>query len=662
MSDIDFAKAIRAKRRKKVQKFMSGGTAGGDGGGSSSGGDSGGGDSGGSTGGGYSAGPSQAAAFGVSGLTAGQGSDAAGMDGGSGSSNAAATEAAQTAQMAEAARNAEGARATAAAQTAYADALARGEAYARNANIAKSIASFVPVIGQLAAKGIDAATETPAAYAQKAADAAYFGTPVSQGSVSNTSTPGGGTATPTAQPVADPVVEAAENLRGDAAAQNAATISKIVGKIAPWQTPTYARGGKVQKFADGGTATGTGTGTTTTATTDPRLNQFVAQQAQLDEVAGYGSAVEQGVGGYKTAEQQAAQSGASQKALAGQLAQQALGQGPNPALEQLKQTTGQNIQQATGMIASQKGINPALAARVAALAGANANQTAAGQAATQAAQQQINAQQLQAQTLSSQRAQDIAQQQNALSLYGTSGQLLQGQNAQRIQALAGSQNLNQLTSSQNAQIGLGYEQIASQNQLAQDAANRQLVGSIINAAGGVASSLARGGQVDFRTGGHVPGQARVAGDDERNDTVDAKLSPGEIVIPRTVAQAPNAPDEAAEFVAALKGRKQKALPAGGYGRVLAKQREIEQRLAELERMSDGGEVESDDVDDPERESPGLFAAIKNWFTSSGSQPESRKAADAINAAMPEGLSARNAVMAQRRKMALLDEIDRAGRR
>lgn len=663
MIDPDYITEIRRRRRKKVQKFMSGGTAGGDGGGSSSGGDSGGGDSGGSTGGGYSAGPSQAAGYGVSGLTAGQGSDAAGMDGGSGSSNAAATEAAQTAQMAEAARNAEGARAVAAAQTAYAEALARGESYARNANIAKSIASFVPVIGQLAAKGIDAAVDTPAAYAQKAADAAYFGTPVSQGSVSDTSTPGGGSDTPAAQPEPDPVVEAAEKLQDDAAAQNAATVSKVVGRIAPWQTPTYARGGTVQRFADGGTAADT----STVPDEDSHYSQFVAQQAPLDEVSGYGTAVEQGVSGYKTAEQQAAQTGSSQTALASQLAQQALGQGPNPALEQLKQTTGQNIQRATGMVASQKGINPALAARVAALAGANANQTAAGQAATQSAQQQIAAQELQANTLSSQRAQDIAQQQNALSLYGTSGQLLQGQNTQRIQALAGAQNLNQLTAAQNAQVGLSLEQQAAQKQLADDAANRQLVGNIANAAGGVASSLfAKGGRVDFRTGGPVPGQARVAGDDERNDTVDAKLSPGEIVIPRTVAQAPDAPAEAAEFVAALKGRKrkQKSLPAGGYGRVLAKQREIERRLAELERMSDGGEVEpeEDDVEDPDRESPGIFQAIKDWFTSSGSQPESRKAADAINAAMPESLSARNAVMAQRRKMKLLDEIDRSGRR
>jgi len=45
-----------------------------------------------------------------------------------------------------------------------------------------------------------------------------------------------------------------------------------------------------------------------------------------------------------------------------------------------------------------------------------------------------------------------------------------------------------------------------------------------------------GGQIDYRNGGHVNGEEVVPGDDPRNDTVDAKLSPGEIVIPKTLAQ------------------------------------------------------------------------------------------------------------------------------
>lgn len=43
---------------------------------------------------------------------------------------------------------------------------------------------------------------------------------------------------------------------------------------------------------------------------------------------------------------------------------------------------------------------------------------------------------------------------------------------------------------------------------------------------------------DFRSGGHVPGQAPVTGDSPKNDIIDAKLSPGEYVIKRTDAKSP----------------------------------------------------------------------------------------------------------------------------
>jgi hypothetical protein len=64
--------------------------------------------------------------------------------------------------------------------------------------------------------------------------------------------------------------------------------------------------------------------------------------------------------------------------------------------------------------------------------------------------------------------------------------------------------------------------------------------------------IAHGGAIDGRMGGMVPGQAMVPGDDPRNDTVTAKVSPGEIVVPRTIAQSENAPEKAAEFVEAVK--------------------------------------------------------------------------------------------------------------
>lgn len=60
--------------------------------------------------------------------------------------------------------------------------------------------------------------------------------------------------------------------------------------------------------------------------------------------------------------------------------------------------------------------------------------------------------------------------------------------------------------------------------------------------------------VEFAEGGMVPGKARKRGDSTANDTVTAALSPGEIVIPRTIAQHPN-PAMAGAFVEALRRRK-----------------------------------------------------------------------------------------------------------
>lgn len=70
----------------------------------------------------------------------------------------------------------------------------------------------------------------------------------------------------------------------------------------------------------------------------------------------------------------------------------------------------------------------------------------------------------------------------------------------------------------------------------------------------------QGGKIDkLKKGGEVPGQANVPGDSIKNDKVPAVLSPGEIVIPRSIAMHPNAPQLAAQFVA-------QALAKGGSGK------------------------------------------------------------------------------------------------
>jgi hypothetical protein len=59
----------------------------------------------------------------------------------------------------------------------------------------------------------------------------------------------------------------------------------------------------------------------------------------------------------------------------------------------------------------------------------------------------------------------------------------------------------------------------------------------------------------MKQGGPVPGQAEVRGDSPKNDTVQAKLSPGEVVIPKSVMESKDPVGEASKFVAALMKKK-----------------------------------------------------------------------------------------------------------
>jgi hypothetical protein len=71
-----------------------------------------------------------------------------------------------------------------------------------------------------------------------------------------------------------------------------------------------------------------------------------------------------------------------------------------------------------------------------------------------------------------------------------------------------------------------------------------------------ATAFSRGGMSskNLKSGGKVPGQAKVSGDNLKNDTVPAMLSPKEIVIPRSITMSEDAPEKAAKFVAAILAR------------------------------------------------------------------------------------------------------------
>ena len=85
-------------------------------------------------------------------------------------------------------------------------------------------------------------------------------------------------------------------------------------------------------------------------------------------------------------------------------------------------------------------------------------------------------------------------------------------------------------------------------------------------------------------GAVVPGNAKVAGDSPQNDVVNAKLSPKEVVLPRSVTMAKDAPERAKKFMEEIM-KQQGGAPgkATDYGDLLKVQREHKSRLDELEK-------------------------------------------------------------------------------
>lgn len=128
----------------------------------------------------------------------------------------------------------------------------------------------------------------------------------------------------------------------------------------------------------------------------------------------------------------------------------------------------------------------------------------------------------------------------------------QGENL-RTQTKQNAQNIK--TGVLSGQIGTDAAQSALQagvnqtSSLAKRGVERKAGQDFLNFVGGAGKAMLGAAMSD---GGHVPGKPKVFGDDEVNDTVPAILSPGEIVIPRTIAQGPDAESKAAAFVAAIK--------------------------------------------------------------------------------------------------------------
>jgi hypothetical protein len=245
-------------------------------------------------------------------------------------------------------------------------------------------------------------------------------------------------------------------------------------------------------------------------------SKFTPQQAQLIEQQNL------------LQQLQAAQTGSTgltgqQQALAQALLAQSQGQGP--AMDVVRQAQERANLQGAGMLASARGVNPALAARQAAQQAAAGQQAVAGGAGQLAMQSQ----------------------QQLGNLYGTMG--TQGlQQQQLLQNALADQNRARL---ENV---LGTQRMAQQAEAASIGARGSVIGGLFGAAG----AAMQGGGKAF--GGFIDGAANVPGDSPANDTVPAMLSPGEIVIPRSAA---GDADAAKAFIDHLMNGKSRKAKKGG---------------------------------------------------------------------------------------------------
>jgi len=134
------------------------------------------------------------------------------------------------------------------------------------------------------------------------------------------------------------------------------------------------------------------------------------------------------------------------------------------------------------------------------------------------------------------QAANLANAQNASNQNVSANNQAQQQNKQNAMAQYGANvGVDRIKAGGYSNLG-GINQQTAQNQ-SQAATNLGAgIGGLAGSAFGAATGMYDGGRLDFKAGGHVPGHAPVDGDSPANDIVKAVLSPGEIVLPRTLAE------------------------------------------------------------------------------------------------------------------------------
>lgn len=278
--------------------------------------------------------------------------------------------------------------------------------------------------------------------------------------------------------------------------------------------------------------------------------------------------------------------GQQQARLAEALRAQAEGKAPSLAQMQYARALEQSQAAAASQLASARGLSPAQAQRLLMTRQAAAQQQAAGQSAMMRLQEQQAAQAMLGQALLGQRQGDILTASTAGGLGQYAGSLgIQQQQAE--QARINAQYAQQLAQQQMLERG-----IATVGGTLLGAALGGPAGAMIGS--GLGGALTGGSSAGIQTGletmakkaggGEIGGRAKFKGDTRSNDTVPALLSPGEIVLPRSVAQDEKAPEKAKKFVEAIKSKK-KPSPKD-YAQAIARLKELEARMDAMETLAD----------------------------------------------------------------------------
>lgn len=314
---------------------------------------------------------------------------------------------------------------------------------------------------------------------------------------------------------------------------------------------------------------------------DPNSDEFKARfNAIRSQYPQYESAFKQAEQETFGALKSAQAVGGQQAELAAALKAQAEGKGPSLAAMQYARALEQSQAAAASQLASARGLSPAAAQRMLMAQQAAARQAAAGRSAELRLQEQQAAQGMLGNLLGQQRQQELLGGQLAAGMYGTAGQMGMEQARLEQAAKMGALGIEQQERAQERQSAGAAAQagVSLLTPFAVEGAKSQSV------APAAPSTTTTAAPAVKSKGGEIKGRAMHKGDTRSNDTVPALLSPGEIVLPRSVAQDEEAPDKAKKFVEAIKSKK-KPTPRD-YIAALSRLSELESRLNAIETLMD----------------------------------------------------------------------------